>query len=185
MEPSGAPYGSYNIPALDSIGGIYRPLITKKPELSIYFVCFLLIASIAMMNLVTGIMVECAMKLTLEYHEMRHEIELARKRDLVKQLRKMFAELDADGSGEVELAEIRNAPPHVQETLGDVVDMDELEDLFQTIDTDGSGSIGIDEFCEGMVKATGNRPMELHCIMRQCRAIMAQNGQLLERLGVR
>merc|ERR1712190_387149 len=35
---------------LDDIGEIYRPLIQKRPELSIYFVSFIMLVSITLMN---------------------------------------------------------------------------------------------------------------------------------------
>merc|ERR1719375_2120977 len=102
---------------LDSIAGIYRPLITERPELSIYFVCFILLAAIAMMNLVTGIMVDGAITMVVQDRDTRKEWELARKKELAKILSAMFTDLDADQSGEVTLNEIRAAQDEVLEVL--------------------------------------------------------------------
>jgi len=47
---------------MDSIGAIYRPLTIAKPSLIIYFSLFLLLVSVALMNLVTAIIVDHAVQ---------------------------------------------------------------------------------------------------------------------------
>merc|ERR1719310_876004 len=47
---------------LDSASNIYRPLISRNPLLAAYFVSYILLASIALMNLVTAVMVEQSME---------------------------------------------------------------------------------------------------------------------------
>merc|ERR1719161_3436728 len=64
----------------------------------------------------------------------------------------LFMELDADGSGSLELEEIQEAPEHLREELSKLVDDEDVEEVFNIIDTDGSGSIEIDEFFEGITK---------------------------------
>merc|ERR1719311_202052 len=89
--------------------------------------------------------------------------------------------MDADGSGMVDMGEIRGASLEVQEQLQDIVDMEEVEELFQALDDAGSGEIGIDEFCDGILKSQKGKSMEMLCVMRQSRHIMFQVNKLMER----
>merc|ERR1719217_2015692 len=107
------------------------------------------------MNLVTGIMVESAIELTREDQEAHRAFELEKKTQLIKKVRIMFEQMDTDGSGEVDMSEIRSASPECQEMLAEVIDINDMEDFIRTLDADGSGTIGIDEFCDGMIKAQG------------------------------
>jgi len=153
---------------LDSIGGVYCPLIMHRPLLSLYFVGFMLLGSVALMNLVTAIMVDTSIQQAKEDRDTRKALEVEHRRDLVVQLGQMFKDMDSDGSGRLSLKELRHAPPQVMEKLQDIVKMDDALELFETLDSDGNGSLGITEFCEGALKASTGKPMELVCIMKQC-----------------
>lgn len=64
------------------------------------------------------------------------------RRDNVIQLREMFDHLDEDGSGTIEIDELKSA----MASLGGQVDYSHVLEQFSCIDTDGSGSIDFDEF---------------------------------------
>ena len=66
----------------------------------------------------------------------------------------MFLTLDEDGSGELTLEEIDNAPEETQQQLKEIVATDDLRELFDILDYDGGGTIGVEEFCDGILKAT-------------------------------
>jgi hypothetical protein len=59
------------------------------------------------------------------------------------QIEKLFRIIDADGSGEIDLAEFKLA------CLLSISDESLVEATFAKIDTDGSGEVGLDEFREG------------------------------------
>merc|ERR1719197_2267046 len=109
---------------LDSIGTIYAPMIMVEPSLVLYFVTFLLVCSIAMMNLVTAVIVQGS----LEQAEADKEVEAAYKKQamvkLMPTIRAAFLELDDDGSGEVTVDEVMAAPDDVKQELANCVNSD-------------------------------------------------------------
>jgi Ca2+-binding EF-hand superfamily protein len=69
--------------------------------------------------------------------------------------------MDADGSGDLDIDEVINAPPEIQEQLAKVMQTDDLVELFEILDVDGSGSLDVDEFVDGISKlVTSDQPMD-------------------------
>merc|ERR1712079_803949 len=157
---------------LDDIGVVFRPLITQRPELSIYFVAFIMVVSIALMNLVTAIMVESSLRQAKEDQEAHKAWEKQKKKALMPKLRHMFREMDEDNSGELDIFELRGASEEIKSQLQRICNMEDVEEIFKSLDYDESGAVDIDEFCEGMLKATSDRPGELVRIMKQCSEIL-------------
>merc|ERR1711953_1309409 len=87
-------------------------------------------------------------------------------------LRNMFREMDEDGSGELDIEELRNASEDIKSQLQRICNMEDVEEIFKSLDYDESGSVDIDEFCAGMLKATSERPGELVRILKQCTEIL-------------
>merc|ERR1719506_503590 len=71
-------------------------------------------------------------------------------------IKEMFAELDADGSGELDLDELLNAPDELKDELGRFVDTEDMKELFELIDADGGGAIDVDEFIDGIYKVVSS-----------------------------
>jgi voltage-gated sodium channel len=147
---------------LDSIGTIYAPLIICEPTLAVYFVTFLLVCSIAMMNLVTAVIVQGS----LEQAETEKDVAKAYKTQQIMKLmpgiRAAFLALDEDGSGELTLEEVMQAPDEVKEDLSQVVPSDDLIELFEMLDSDGGGSIDVDEFVDGLTRiVTSDTPLDV------------------------
>lgn len=164
------------IMTFDDAGQIYRPLMLYGNWLLIvpYFASFMLIAGIALMNWVTALMVESANKQSREDREAQQAWETARKKTLIPKLHQMFRAIDSDGSGEIELGEIVDAPPELKDALSSIVHFDNIDDLFNILDYDQSGAIGIDEFLDGVMRAQGEKPIELNCLMKQCAQILRE-----------
>jgi len=168
---------------LDSVGQIYRPLINEKPFLAVYFMTFFLVASMALLNLVTALMVESSSRQSREDREMRRACQQSMKAALVPQLKTVFAQMDVDGSGELQLSELLNASQEVHSYLQQFLDVDDIKDLFLLLDYDGSGTVAIDEFCEGMMQAQSDKPMELLRVMKQSQEILANSRKVMELLS--
>merc|ERR1712232_615521 len=83
---------------LDSAGSIYRPLVLEAPLLSFYFLAFILLVSIALMNLVTALMLESAMDSSKEDRDVIQKMKKAEKLGKIQELRGIFQTMDADKS---------------------------------------------------------------------------------------
>ena len=136
----------------DSSAEIYLPIIYAQPTLTIYFMSYYLVVGISLMNLLMAIIVEGSMEQSRSDKEVAHPLKNEMLKKYLPRLYDLFMELDADGSGSLELEEIQEAPEHLREELSKLVDDEDVEEVFNIIDTDGSGSIEIDEFFEGITK---------------------------------
>jgi len=168
---------------LDSIGPIYRPLILEKPALALYFILFILLCSIALMNLVVAVMVDSSSQQASNDREGMKVWEEQKRRNLIPKLKLMFRDLDTDNSGEIDLEEIIHAPEEVIDQLQQISSMDDIEELFACLDYDDSGSLGIDEFCEGILKAQGEKPLEFLRLIKQCSEILQNTRELIKTGG--
>merc|ERR1711920_575918 len=123
-------------------------------------------------NLVTAIMVESSLRQAKEDQEAHKAWEKQKKKALVPKLRNMFREMDEDGSGLLDMTELRGASDEIKAQLQRICNMEDVEEIFKSLDYDESGAVDIDEFCEGMLKATSDRPGELIRILKQCTEIL-------------
>lgn len=152
----------------DSISGVYRPLIKHRLELFLYFMGVQLILAIALMNLVTAIMVEGSLAQADEDKEAKKAYAHAKKKKQMDRLRDMFFELDEDGSGELSMEEIDNAPEGIRQNLIEIAGTEDIQSLFEMLDYDGSGTVGTEEFCDGVIKAAnGVTPVEMSRLIKQ------------------
>merc|ERR1712194_624846 len=133
---------------LDSVAAVYRPLITSNGWLIIYFLVFLLLGPVALMNIVTAIMVESSLRTANEDQEAKKVWEQMRRKNMMPKLRQMFIDLDTSGDGEVDLEEVMNAPVSLKEAMQHMIGLDQLEEIFNLLDFDGSGSVDIEEFLQ-------------------------------------
>jgi hypothetical protein len=166
---------------LDSVAAVYRPLISSNAWFLLYFLVFLLMGPIALMNIVTAIMVESSLRTANEDQEAKKAWESMRKKNMMPKLKSIFQTLDTSNDGEVDLNELISAPPDIKEAMQHIVGLDELEEIFNMLDYDGSGSIDIEEFVDGIMRSQADKPSELIVLVKQSRAILEK----LKDLGVR
>ena len=137
-------------------------MIPHKPfTLSVFFILFILVVSISLMNLVTAVIVEGSLDQASEDKEVNSAYKAAEMKKLIPQIKELFIKMDADQSGELELDEVLNADIETQEELAKVMEMDDLQELFEILDIDSSGSLDVDEFVDGITKlVTSDAPMD-------------------------
>jgi hypothetical protein len=146
---------------VDNSPATYFPLIMEDPTRLFVFVPFLLIVSIALMNLITAVIVESSIQQGEQDRLVARAWELQERAKRLEKLEKLFSDIDENCDGQLTLDELHNAPPKVKEMLHCLCDTDDLDILFTTIDIDNSGFIEIDEFCAGLLRFMDNASLEM------------------------
>jgi hypothetical protein len=166
----------------DSAASIYGAFIPYNPLLySIYFFGFLLVVSVALMNLVTAVIVEGSLDQASNDKDAARAYEQAELKKIIPKIRDMFEALDADGSGTLELDEVKNAPESVKRELAICMQTDELVDLFELLDLDDSGEIRVDEFIDGLSKiAISKEPLDSVRQKKQVEKLCIEVSKILE-----
>merc|ERR1719506_100772 len=101
---------------------------------SLYFMSYIVIVVIALMNLIMAVIVEGALASAEEDKEVAKVFKAKMLEAALPKIKAMFIELDADGSGELDLEEVMNAPDELKEELGKFVSTEDLQELFELID---------------------------------------------------
>jgi len=147
----------FQIMTLDSWASqIARPVGAVYPGSQIFFMIFVLVGSLGLLNLLTAIFIDSLNTLNKE----GAMEELSRKDDnkklLLAALKQVFEECDADDSGELDKDEMKKAmetfqSEAYQEAFASVgLDLAMMEGMLKHADTDLSGKIDFMEFTEGI-----------------------------------
>jgi len=165
----------------DSTGRIYKPLIVEKPATVLFFAVFILVCSIALMNLVITVMVERHMEQSAQDKQAIATRDAERRKRMLPKLEALFRELDSDGSGYIDLEEIQEAPQATKDYLQEIGKGLDIEELFKMLDYDGGGILSAREFCDGLVKAsTSEKPLELLRLVSMSSEIMEQSRDIVD-----
>lgn len=145
-------YTLIQVLTLDSWNSIARPMMKYVSWSWAFFYLYIAIAVIVMMNLVTAVIVENALKnsqkdanAVLKEKEKQKQVELAR-------FRRVFAEMDVDGDGELSWPEFESAFDDKGlsaqlRLLG--IEPDNCREIFNMLD-DGDGVLSVREFFNGL-----------------------------------
>lgn len=138
----------------DAWGQIAVPIILQHPWTALIFLGSHMTIIFGALNLVVAVVVdEFAESRAKDYELMAEELENSHGKDTAY-LTAIFADIDADDSGEVELEELLEGArkvPEFRDRLR-VLDIDEsdLKQLFNMLDNDGSGTISSSEFINAL-----------------------------------
>jgi hypothetical protein len=136
----------------------YAPVILDKPYMTLLMAPIMVVLVLALMNLVTGVIVNRAIEMSNMDKELQLQHSMDMRRAMIPKLRALFEIMDVDGSHELSLEEVQKAPEDVRKSLMEIVKSDDYKHLFDMIDQDESGSIDIDEFVEGLLRLVeGNK----------------------------
>jgi voltage-gated sodium channel len=147
---------------LDGPGVIYGAMIPFKPmTLSIFFVLYILVVSLSLMNLVTANLVQGSLEQASKDKEVNNAYRAVAMKKMIPTIREVFMAMDVDHSGNVCVEEILKAPLEVQEELRKVMEMDDFIELFEILDVDANGTLNAEEYVDGISKlVTSEVPLE-------------------------
>jgi hypothetical protein len=137
---------------LDSSAVVIRPLVLQNSSLAIFFTIVVLVLSVSLMNLVTGIVVEGSLEQADEDREAAKQVKIQQVVNMLPRFEQLFRELDTDGSGLMSMSELQAAPAGLAEELLNSFQTEDLHELFEMLDCDRSGTISIEELCHELVK---------------------------------
>jgi len=168
---------------VDSCASIYRPLITQRPVLGIYFFAIILILSITLMNLVTALLVEAGIE-SGQNEKAEHQDQAKRViRSLAPEIREAFRRVDTDGSGCLTQKEIVNFASGLPEPLLKILRPGNMVELFESLDEDGSGEVGELEFIDGILEAAlSELPFEVQQQLKLLRIMLRKLSSLEEKV---
>merc|ERR1719325_419178 len=99
--------------SMGSISSIYFPLITHEPMLIVFFLPFILVVSISLMNLVTAVIVEGAIEQGKTDRDSLMRYKQYSFKKMLPRLKEMFKQMDKDGDGTLTLRELERAPKKI------------------------------------------------------------------------
>jgi len=122
------------------------------------FPVFLTFTIFAVMNMVTGVFVELAMRANFNNRQVVINEELESKKELLRDLHNLFHEMDENGDGSISYEEFRHrfADERVIAYFKALkLDVHDTRALFHLLDVDGSQDIDMREFLEGCYELQG------------------------------
>jgi len=129
--------------------------------LALLFVVYMCFALFCVLNVMTGVFVENASRMTAADEEMCMMEELRARKDYVDTVSRLFSECDIDNSGNVNWEEFQACASdlHFQtcfKKLGIAIDTEaELRNVFHMLDFQNNGSVSVAEFANGIQMFSG------------------------------
>jgi len=159
---------------LDSIAGIYGPLIDDNWWLMLYFLPIILILPVALMNLVTAVLVEAAMTMGKEDADIERSLKRRMLEQVEPEIHLAFQKMDKDKSGSLDQMEVVAAAGNLPAVLQDKIKPKEVLAFFDMLDIDGSGVEEAD-FVEGVFDhVMSDVPIQTRQMLKFLRLIWAR-----------
>merc|ERR1719482_1218831 len=106
---------------LDSVLGVYLPLMREKQVNAVIFLSFMLLVSVVLMNIVTAVIVERAIQASKDERSFRVRKDQKRRAEICERLGYLFLEMDRSGDGVLQREELLDAPKGIRDKLGEVL----------------------------------------------------------------
>jgi len=153
------------------------PLISRISALVGFVVAlYVAFAMLALLNVVTGVFVESALKSAKEDRDMY----------MLQHMRSLFSWADTDKNGTLSWSEFERQlqNPNMEEFFASIdVDLSEAEGVFRLLDNDESGEIDLDEFLNGCLGLHGPaKAIHLSTLMYEARNLHRNHSAHAERM---
>jgi len=140
------------------ISSLVSPIVKTEPALLIIIGFYFCIGSLALMNSIIAVVVECTLSAARASTEKEDENKQRADALVMNSLRKIFHDGDTDGSGELDLEELHAMvrKHQVRDRLRMLrIPFRDLDLLFTLLDTECTGSVNTDMFFRGCAKLRG------------------------------
>eukprot|EP00928_Gymnodinium_smaydae_P052768 TRINITY_DN36936_c0_g1_i2.p1 TRINITY_DN36936_c0_g1~~TRINITY_DN36936_c0_g1_i2.p1 ORF type:complete len:599 (-),score=126.98 TRINITY_DN36936_c0_g1_i2:36-1778(-) len=168
-------------------GTAYAAVATLGEFYSFVFLLFVAFSIVALMNVVNAVFVSSTLQKAQNDRELLAQSEMTSKKDFLRNMRKIFREIDKDHSGEIGFEELRSQMevPAIGAYFSSIgVDVDQFEKLFRLLDTDKSGSINQEEFMFGCLRLKGAaKSLDIALMQQDIRNIRQHVLELSDRFG--
>lgn len=173
------------------VGGIdwgraAEPLIAMHWIFGLSFALYVAFAVLCVLNIVTGVFVESANKLTAQDQDMVLMEELETRRQWFEEVKVLFEAADVDGSGCLNEEEFGNQLKDLRmqswfRKLGIHVETYSAHGLFQLLDFDGDGALELDEFAIALQQVHGPaRSIDVAKVTHDTRILRKDVADLLQ-----
>lgn len=158
-------------------GDLQHPLDRQiSPLMSVVFAAYVAFAVLVLLNLVTGVFVDGAMRLSKEDKQL----------ELIKKVRRAFGQVDSNSTGDITWREFTEKflCQEMEEVFKAIeINMARAEDLFKFLDQDGSGSLSVEEFAIGAINLQGPaKALDLAMFSIQQRTLLANISDAVTRI---
>eukprot|EP00931_Biecheleriopsis_adriatica_P065985 TRINITY_DN40416_c0_g1_i1.p1 TRINITY_DN40416_c0_g1~~TRINITY_DN40416_c0_g1_i1.p1 ORF type:complete len:693 (+),score=97.87 TRINITY_DN40416_c0_g1_i1:232-2079(+) len=134
------------------------PLMDIGALPTIFYLCYTLIMSLCVLNVLTGIFCQAAIETAQNDKDNVIQFQLMEKQRYVETLKGLFAQFDDSGDGKCSLEEFqRHLMDDQMQALLRSLDI-EIRDaltLFELLDSDGTGTVELDEFVTSCITLRG------------------------------
>jgi hypothetical protein len=141
----------FQLVTLEGWPGIYEEASEGHPAMWVFFILFIFVANMVMLNMMTGVIVENVLTIARDEEKDRDRIEQQKRSAAMTKLKRVFELLDQDESGMLcrEELEFLNEDQDAQDQLkGLNIPTAQIMKLFDQMDFGGSGEISLEEFID-------------------------------------
>jgi len=163
-----------------------KPLMALNPMLGLLFAFYIAFAVLCVLNIVTGVFVENANKMTAQDQDLVLMEQLDNRRQWFEEVKILFDAADVDGNGQLNETEFSTQLQDLRmqawfRKIGVSVESYSAGGLFQLLDFDGDGHLDLDEFAIALQQVHGPaRSIDIAKLSHDTRILRKDLGVLTE-----
>jgi voltage-gated sodium channel len=142
----------------DGIDSIARPVQAKQPGVSMVITVFTFFMSFQVFNIMVSVVVDAVLDASQKAKDMDNRDTMKFENAVFEELEDFFHGTDKDGSGAIDLEELKEAllRPEVYKRM-QMIDfpVEDVDRVFKVLDYDDSGDLNTDEFLTGCIRLRG------------------------------
>merc|ERR1719316_1523354 len=141
----------FQLVTLEGWPGIYEEASAGHPTMWIFFILFIFVANMVMLNMMTGVIVENVLTIARDEEKDRNRVEQQKRSAAMTKLKRVFELLDQDESGMLcreELEFLKEDEDAQDQLKGLNIPIAQIMKLFDQMDFGGNGEISLEEFID-------------------------------------